>query len=529
VQVKSDKVILSNLSALKAKYGTAGVRAVTLAVRRLIEADRDRGLTTLFIPIDDAGAMRKYSARPVTQASNARQNKAAVDALYAALAPDYILLLGSSDVIPQQQLKNPVYTTPRGDDTDRYAPSDLPYACEAGYGQIIASFMGPTRVVGRLPDVAGANEPSYLLSIIKSAAESRPRNREDYQGHFVVSAQVWEDSTRQSMRALFGNSDGVLPVPPRSSAWAPALVKQRVHFINCHGASHASEFFGQPKSGKEQYPIALKASYIAGKIALGTIAAAECCYGGQLERVSPSHPRVGICETYLDGGAWAFVGSTTIAYGDVERNGDADLICQYFIENVLAGASLGRAFLQARQKFVRAASPLHPLDLKTLAQFNLYGDPSLVAVKTTFGAAVMPPVMGTMTARAERSARHDRRRELFQQGVSLSVHQPVVRKVATTKAVSIRRLLYARAKEYRWAPTALHSFSIGYRRGRATMPRALAESSAVPSAYHLLFCKPRGGRQRDKASSELGIPNIVALIGKEVNGTLVSYTSLRSR
>ena len=362
---KIDKIILANAAALASKYGASGARSVHAGIGRLISADRVRGLNTRLIAIDDARAMREFSARPVTRARDARQNKRAVDDLYSALAPDYILLLGSDDVIPQQRLKNPVYTTPQGEDNDRYAASDLPYACEAEYGPEISTFVGPTRVVGRLPDIAGAREPSYLLRLLKTATAARPMSFDDYTGHFALSAQIWQGSSRLSMRNMFGDSDGLLQVPPRSSNWPPRLFEQRLHFINCHGASHASEFFGQPANGKEQYPIALRASRIAGEIARGTIAAAECCYGGQLDRISPSHTRLGICETYLSHGAWAFVGSTTIAYGDTERNGDADLVCQYFLENILAGASLGRAFLGARQKFVGTASPLHPLDLKT--------------------------------------------------------------------------------------------------------------------------------------------------------------------
>jgi hypothetical protein len=48
---------------------------------------------------------------------------------------------------------------------------------------------------------------------------------------------------------------------------------------------------------------------------------------------------------------------------------------------VLDGASLGRALLEARQKYIQAApTPLGPIDLKTLGQFVLLGDPSVQPV-----------------------------------------------------------------------------------------------------------------------------------------------------
>ena len=166
--------------------------------------------------------------------------------------------------------------------------------------------------------------------------------------------------------------------------------------------------------------------------------AAEACYGGQLESISPSRSRLGICEVYLKNGAYGFVGSTTIAYGDLERNGDADLLCQFFLEGVLQGASLGRAFLEARQRFIREASPLDPAERKTLAQFNLYGDPSVTPVSNGGLIASSQRPMMMAVARVERSERQDRRRALFQQGAGLAEREPVMRKSSKQPARSAR-------------------------------------------------------------------------------------------
>ena len=80
---KVDKVILTNLSALRAKYGASGLRAVQSAIRKLIATDRRRGLVTMLIALDDASTMRAFSARPVSRAADARQNMLAVDAVYS--------------------------------------------------------------------------------------------------------------------------------------------------------------------------------------------------------------------------------------------------------------------------------------------------------------------------------------------------------------------------------------------------------------------------------------------------------------
>src|SRR5215469_10175459 len=100
----TDKAILSNGSALAAKYGSAGAKQIRQAVQNLIAADASRGLKSVYIELDDVNAMKRYGKAVVTNSASAQQNKQAVDAVYKSLAPDYILLLGAVDVIPHQNL-----------------------------------------------------------------------------------------------------------------------------------------------------------------------------------------------------------------------------------------------------------------------------------------------------------------------------------------------------------------------------------------------------------------------------------------
>src|ERR1043166_8968431 len=146
-----DKIIITNDSALKSKYGVQGYAAIKAAVQGLIDADDKRGLKTVYMAVDNASAMGKVGGKVVTDASDPKQNKDAVDAISKKLAPDYLMLLGAPDVIPHQDLKNPMYSP--GNDDDKEAPGDIPYACEAPYSRSPEDFIGPTRVLGRLPDL----------------------------------------------------------------------------------------------------------------------------------------------------------------------------------------------------------------------------------------------------------------------------------------------------------------------------------------------------------------------------------------
>src|SRR5262249_28846981 len=193
------------------------------------------------------------------------------------------------------------------------------------------------------------------------------------------------------------------------------------------GADHSPQFFGQPASGKQEFPVAMDAAFVDGKITEGAVVAAECCYGGQLYELSSLEPQMGLCNVYLANKSYGFFASTTIAYGPDKGTGQADFICQFFMRGAAAGASLGRAALQARQQFVKAASPPDPSDIKTLAQFNLYGDPSITPVAVA-QAVVPPAVAGKAKAKAkgkavfsaQRVERKDRRRMLFSQGAHIA-------------------------------------------------------------------------------------------------------------
>src|SRR6266704_1641169 len=102
----ANKVIVTNLSALQLKYST-GFRRIHDAIGRLIAADKKRGLTTLLVAIDSAADMRSVKGSPVATASDQIRVKAAIDAVWTAYTPDYLMILGAPDVVPMQILRNP--------------------------------------------------------------------------------------------------------------------------------------------------------------------------------------------------------------------------------------------------------------------------------------------------------------------------------------------------------------------------------------------------------------------------------------
>lgn len=366
----SDKILISNNSALKTKYGSKGLSAVLAAVAALVAADKKRGLATRLIDISSAAAMKKHKGAAVTTPGDDSQCKDAIDAIYAALKPDYLVLLDAPDVVPHFKLKNPV---PKDKDGD--LASDLPYASDApSTSRDTAKHAAVTRVVGRLPGLTGARQPDHLVALLEAAARFKNLKRADYLSAFVMSASVWQKSTQQSADNIFGDGTKTKICPPTGSPGVRPMLKPLSHFINCHGDVTDPNFYGE--KGKD-FPVSMTSDDVSKGNHKNTIIAAECCFGAQLYDPSWAGDKQPISNAYLGAGAIGFFGSTTTAYGPPEGNSGADLITQYFLIRATEGASLGRACLQARQKFVMGEKMEDPINVKTLAQFLLLGDPSL--------------------------------------------------------------------------------------------------------------------------------------------------------
>ena len=59
-----DKVIVTNRSALQAKYGAGGYRDIARAVAALTAADKKRGIVARLVAIDDPAQMKRFRERP---------------------------------------------------------------------------------------------------------------------------------------------------------------------------------------------------------------------------------------------------------------------------------------------------------------------------------------------------------------------------------------------------------------------------------------------------------------------------------
>jgi hypothetical protein len=515
-----DKVIVTNVSALKNKYGDKYGRVKT-AIDRLVEADAGRQLRTVLVAIDSPADMTRVGGAAVSSPADERAAKAAVDAIYKRHQPDYILILGAADVVPHVQLSNPMSGT-ADDDGDETVPSDVPYACETGWSRSPQKFVGPTRVVGRLPDLAGGQDPAYVIKLLEAAAGYAPRTRSGYSGHFAISAKVWTKSTVESVENLFGEHSIVLTSPPGGPNWTKAQLAPRLHFINCHGDTVSPKFFGEFPKGR--FFDAHSAAHLPSRVTKGSVIAAECCYGAELYEPAKAGGQAGIANTYLGVGAYGFFGSTNIAYGPSEGQGQADLICQYFIESVLKGASLGRAALEARQRFVAQFSHVDPSDMKTAVQFLLLGDPALQPIKPVPHAFARSRAVKSVTRSGalHPEARAFRRERMVRAGSNLSRTLGVAVPSNARPPKGVRRFLQKAAKESGIHRPTFASYRVQFPSRAAAPEVARLQSRKAPRTIYVII----GGRSRQSAITRSAVTAIIVTVEA---GRMVHVRRIHSR
>lgn len=268
----SNKLIVTHRENLVAKYGVAGVAAIDQAVAKLVAADADRGIRSHYVHLDDADEVKLYQSKKVSKAPAASSCKRVIDKMCSVLTPDYIVLLGADDVIPHFRVPNPTQSV-KGD-TDGEVPTDNPYAASPAFNaKSRASYLVTDRVVGRIPDVPGANDPQMVLAYLESAATARPLDLTDFALDLLVCCDTWQRAGRLCVTEIARQDADLNLAPPADTDPAfPERYAARLQMIKCHGAPLDSHFCGQ--KGK-QYPPVLHSAALTGKTT-GERSSARC-------------------------------------------------------------------------------------------------------------------------------------------------------------------------------------------------------------------------------------------------------------
>lgn len=510
------KIVVSHRGALRRKYGDT-LAGISAAIDRVVAADANRGVTTEVVWLDDPGFADAYGSPPVADGGGDRSTKDAIEAVIVRHGePDYLLILGAPDVVPHQMLTDPVLG-----DADTTTPSDLPYASAAPFSRDCAAFVGATRKVGRLPDVAGGTAPEYLVGLLDAVATFKPGDAAQYARYFAACAQGFEATTRLTLADLFGDDDQLTVSPPTDATTIDATSLARpAQFYDCHGGAGNPNWYGN-KPGQSVYPVLLRSADLPA-LPQNTVVATEACYGTQLYAPGAGEA-LPLCNAFLRRGAIGVFGSTDILYGNLVdgKQIQGDLLTQYFLDSLIkrGAASLGAAGLDARHRFVQACgTSLDPYQLKTLAQCLLLGDPSLAPIAAP-GVAAAPltlPTPPVVQQAAHRKRQHEASRAL---GHHLQRTTRVARHRATEMpggplGVALRDLI----RQAGLIKPTVRTYSVEESAGDRAVLRV-----------HAIHGHPRAARQLGIVPlSPLPRPEIVVLV-REEHGALVAVKRLHRR
>ena len=319
--------------------------------------------------------------------------------VYMELTPNYLMIVGDSTVVPCAEWEN------MGDPYEATVPSDLAYIAldeTSPWDGMEYNFDDITQV-GRIPAKI-ENDFQEAIDYFDCVKRFKPYSSVDA---FGCSALVWE----RTSRVEFEHLNPLLLTSPEytsSKEWARAGLKllgkldpkYNLLCFNLHGSDDSHEWYGQEG---DDYPEAFEKNLLPSNN--GYVLCTEACYGARHTYTDS------MVVNALRNGCMAFVGSSRIAYG--MANGSlscADIVAQTFTMNVMNGFTVGRSF----QDCLKMLS-LHEMDeieIKTLAEFSLYGDPSLRLIEKNAHSMKKGKKSGASTVKKYSKPKQDKSRAI---------------------------------------------------------------------------------------------------------------------
>jgi hypothetical protein len=362
-------VIITSRGRLREVYGAGGARRIGTALNRLLAARLARGTATQLLWIEEGLPGLNVAGVAVAPASIAQQ----LAELAAALGRSgtriaSVLIIGGPDIVPFYEAPNP---TPY--DGDASVPSDSFYSASTSF-----EFMSEW-AVGRIPGAAGGN-PALLLQLIAAATTHR-RPIDQVPKSFGYATEAWRRAAAEVYVEIPGAGQLLISPPTLATTLDRArLDGARRIYCNLHGVRDGPLWYGQPKD-RRALVAALRPADLAGLDLRGAVVVSEACYGAM---IAGRDEQTSLALAFLARGAVSFIGATAVSYGPPSPPmGEADLIALHFLRALRTpGTTLGGALLAAQagmlsDTYARQAT-LDEDDQKTLLEFVLYGDPTLV-------------------------------------------------------------------------------------------------------------------------------------------------------
>jgi hypothetical protein len=362
-------LIITSRRRLREVYGAGGARQVGTALRQLLAARAARGVPTRLISIEEGLPDLGLAGVAAEPMAISRQLAALAAALRrSGTQLESVLIAGGPDVVPFYEAPNP---TPYDGDTS--VPGDCCYGASNPF-ELLSEW-----AVGRLPGAANG-DPTLLLRLIEAAAAYRPPTDQALKP-FGYATEAWRRAAAEVYAEVPGAGELLISPPILATTLDRTLLDGAGRiYCNLHGVRDGPLWYGQP-SDRRALVAALRPADLAGLDLHGAVVVSEACYGAA---ITGHNEYTSLALAFLARGAVGFLGATAISYGPPSPpTGEADLIALHFLRALRTpGATLGGALLAARAGMLRDTlaqqATLDEDDQKTLLEFVLYGDPTLV-------------------------------------------------------------------------------------------------------------------------------------------------------
>ncbi len=353
-------LILTNMEQLASDFNTS-IDEVRSTLIDIMESRRNDGVTYALIDINN-------NAIDSSDGSDVERNVGLLSTIVNVARPRYLMIIGNENAINVATWDNQSY------DGDEQVLADLPYAtldCTSPWeGQKFN--LGDAMRVGRIPTYSGESISELRDYFIRV---------EKYSGKintivpFGLSALVWKDESNALYKGISSDRCKTSPNVKNEGVLGEIPAGANLLYFNLHGSDQTKFWYGQEGG---TYPTAFSPEAVASLNAPYFIGV-EACYGARYtDGLTKSDS---IVMSALSSGCLALMGSSMIAYGTSQEPGCcADVVIGRYIKDIAAGCTAGDAYINAIKELT-SKSDLDDAEIKTLAEFSLYGDPSVSTKK----------------------------------------------------------------------------------------------------------------------------------------------------
>ena len=348
-------IILTNLNKLASQLGTSK-DSINNLLSEYIDFSKQRSVSYTLLNLEN-------------------QNDITIDKVISTLKTSsitskikYVFILGNEEIIPVIEYQN------ESGDQDENVPSDLPYSILAStspWNGINYSFDKMLRT-GRLVTYPGEGFEKFAVYF---------KNVMHYQNSFPritpysLSAKVWKMETDFEYKKI---SEPYLKSCDSSPEITVSTVENFISkdsnllLFNLHGSNQTKFWYGQegqdfPEAFEPKNIDALNGPFIIG---------VEACYGANYKGAFTEESSILV--KAMQSGCISFLGSSRIAYGTSEPEGNnADFMIGEYLKQIKNGVSAGDAHVAGIQRVVCDTKEFSDVEIKTIAEFNLFGDPSI--------------------------------------------------------------------------------------------------------------------------------------------------------